>query len=190
MSYLCLSDFAKIHKGHVPNSETFLFSLMSIRQHFVHKGGRISAGPFFRRMFEPLILFRVWASYQIRKIAGCACAGNAGNIFPRRRFQSKSLVSDPSMHHGTCVTHVPWCMSGSLIRSDGENVPSIPGACAPAIIRIWQEAHSYSESIIHHRIQHSTHIIAHHFARFVVSISNNNIASYKYKWTKCNNVVT
>ena len=22
--------------------------------------------------------------------------------------------SDPDMHHGTCVTHVPWCMSGSL----------------------------------------------------------------------------
>ena len=23
-----------------------------------------------------------WTSYQIRKIAGCACAGNAGNVFP------------------------------------------------------------------------------------------------------------
>ena len=82
-----------------------------------------------------------WASYQIRKIAGCACAGNAGNVFPRRRFQRKPLVSDPGMHHGTCVTHVPWCMSGSLTCGDGENVPGIPGACAPAILRIWQEAH-------------------------------------------------
>ena len=29
-----------------------------------------------------------WASYQIRKIAGCACAGNAGNLFspPPRLF--------------------------------------------------------------------------------------------------------
>ena len=36
-------------------------------------------------------------------------------------------VSDPGMHHGTCVTHVPWCMSGSLARGDGEN---FPGACA------------------------------------------------------------
>ena len=27
--------------------------------------------------------------------------------FPRR-------VSDPDMHHGTCVTHVPWCMPVSL----------------------------------------------------------------------------
>ena len=82
-----------------------------------------------------------WASYQIRKIAGCACAGNAGNVFPRGRFQRKPLVSDPGMHHGTCVTHVPWCMSGSLTCGDEENVPGIPGACAPAILRIWQEAH-------------------------------------------------
>ena len=50
---------------------------------------------------------RAWASYQIRKIAGCACAGNAGNVSPRRQFQRKPLVSDPGMHHGTCVTHVP-----------------------------------------------------------------------------------
>ena len=82
-----------------------------------------------------------WASYQIRKIAGCACAGNAGNIFPHCRIQWKPRVSDPGMHHGTCVTHVPWCMSGLLTRGGGENVPSIPGACAPAILRIWQEAH-------------------------------------------------
>ena len=25
------------------------------------------------------------------------------------------------MHHGTCVTHMPWCMSGSLTRGGGEN---------------------------------------------------------------------
>ena len=43
--------------------------------------------------------------------------------FPRHRFHSKLLVSDPDMHH---VTHVPWCMSGSLNRGDGRNVP----ACA------------------------------------------------------------
>ena len=50
----------------------------------------------------------LWASYQICKIAGCASAGNAGNVFPPPR------VSDPEMHHGTCVTQVPWCMPGSL----------------------------------------------------------------------------
>ena len=34
------------------------------------------------------------------------------------------------MYHGTCVTHMPWCMSGSLIRGAGENVSGILGACA------------------------------------------------------------
>ena len=89
-----------------------------------------------------------WASYQIRKIAGCACAGNAGNVFPRRRFQRKPIVSDPGMHHGTCVTHVPWCMSGSLTCGDGENVP---GAYAPAILRIWQEAHCMNKCWLSNR---------------------------------------
>ena len=82
-----------------------------------------------------------WASCQIRKIAGCAFAGNAGNVFPHHWLQRKTLVSDPGMHHGTCVTHVPWCMSESPVTDGGENVPGIPGACAPAIFRIWQEAH-------------------------------------------------
>ena len=60
---------------------------------------------------------------------------------PAAEIQRKPRVSDPDMHHGTCVTHVPWCMSGFLTRGGGENVPSIPGACATAILRIWQEAH-------------------------------------------------
>ena len=86
----------------------------------------------------------ICASCQIRKIVGCACTGDAGNVFPRRRFQRKPLVSDPGMHHGTCVTLVPWCMSRSLTCGDGENVPDIPGACVPAMLCIWQEAHTTS----------------------------------------------
>ena len=50
--------------------------------------------------------------------------------FPHHRLQRKPLVNDPGMHHGTCVTHVPWCMPGSLTNAGGENVPVIPGACA------------------------------------------------------------
>ena len=50
--------------------------------------------------------------------------------FSRHRLKRKPLVSDPGMHHGTCVTHVPWCMSGSLTSCGGENVPGITGACA------------------------------------------------------------
>ena len=28
-------------------------------------------------------------------------------------FSPPPRVSDPDMHHGTCVTHVPWCIPGS-----------------------------------------------------------------------------
>ena len=41
----------------------------------------------------------------------------------RHRLLWKPLVSDPAMHHGTCVTHVSWCMSWSLTRGGRENVP-------------------------------------------------------------------
>ena len=34
------------------------------------------------------------------------------------------------MHQGTCVTHVSWCMSGSLTRGGREKVPGIPRVCA------------------------------------------------------------
>ena len=50
--------------------------------------------------------------------------------FPCKRLQRKQQVSDPGMHHDTRVTHVPWYMWGSLNHGGGENVPSIPGACA------------------------------------------------------------
>ena len=40
--------------------------------------------------------------------------------FSRHRLQRKPLVSHPGMHHGTCVTHVPWYMSGSLTRGGGK----------------------------------------------------------------------
>ena len=49
-----------------------------------------------------------WASYQIRKIAGTHAPGMPGMFSPPPR------VSDPDIHHGTCVTHVPWYMPGSL----------------------------------------------------------------------------
>ena len=31
-------------------------------------------------------------------------------------FSLPPRVSDPDMHHDTCVTHVSWCMPGSLAR--------------------------------------------------------------------------
>ena len=51
------------------------------------------------------------------------------------KFSPPPRVSDPDMHHGTCIAHVPRCMSGSLLSvsfdvGGGENVPGIPSACA------------------------------------------------------------
>ena len=71
-----------------------------------------------------------WASYQIRKLRVAHAPGMPGTFSPLPR------VNDPDMHHGTCVTHVPWCMPGSLTSGfsfevgGGKNVPGIPGACA------------------------------------------------------------
>ena len=60
--------------------------------------------------------------------------------FPRNQIQSKLLVSDPDMHHGTCVTQVPWCMSGSLTRGGGKTFQAFPARAEPTILRNWQEA--------------------------------------------------
>ena len=79
----------------------------------------------------------VWASCQIRKIAGAHALGMPGTSSPSPQ------VSDPDMHHGTCVTHVPWCMPGSLTssflwnRRRGKTFPAFPAHAQPAILRIW-----------------------------------------------------
>ena len=70
-----------------------------------------------------------WASCQMSKLWVAHAPGMSGTL-PHHRLQRKPLVSDPGMNHGTCVTHVPWCMSRSLTRGGEENVPGIPGACA------------------------------------------------------------
>ena len=51
------------------------------------------------------------------------------------KFSPPPRVSNPDMHHGTFVTHVPWCMLGSLASGFlwsrwWVNVPGIPGACS------------------------------------------------------------
>ena len=68
---------------------------------------------------------------------GIYCMSNCGlrmrrecrERFARHRLQKKPLVSDPGMHQGTCVTHVPCCMSGSLTCGGGGTVPGIPDIC-------------------------------------------------------------
>ena len=57
-------------------------------------------------------------------------------------FSPPLRVSDPDMHHSTCVTHVPWCMPGSLtsgflwIRQQGKTFPAFPAHAQPAILLI------------------------------------------------------
>ena len=81
-----------------------------------------------------------WASSQIRKIGGFACAGNARNVSPLPR------VSNVDMHHGTCVKHVPWCMlhvpwcmlrSVSIAVGGGETFPAFPAHEQPGIVYVF-----------------------------------------------------
>ena len=69
---------------------------------------------------------------------------HAPGCFPCHWLQRKPLASVPIMHHGTYMTYVPWCMSGSLTRGGGQTVPGIPGACTTRNLRIlargpWKE---------------------------------------------------
>ena len=72
--------------------------------------------------------------------------------FPRHWLQRNPLVSDPGMHHGTWVTRVSWCMSQSLTRDGGENVPGIPGARVAVISGIYQEAHGMVTLSLYNKI--------------------------------------
>ena len=62
-------------------------------------------------------------------------------------FSPPSWVSNLDTHHGTRVTHVPWCMPGSLTSGflwslvAGKTFPAFPAHAQPAILRIWQVAH-------------------------------------------------
>ena len=78
-----------------------------------------------------------WASYQIHKIAGAHAPGMPGSFSPSPQ------VSDPGMHHGTCVTHVQWGMPRSLTngflwnRRRGKTFSAFPAHAQPAILHIW-----------------------------------------------------
>ena len=72
-------------------------------------------------------------SWQIRKIAGCACVRNAGNVFPAIDLKKPLVIAIPA-----CIMARAWrtcrdALSGSLTRVGGENDPGIPGACATPI---------------------------------------------------------
>ena len=70
--------------------------------------------------------------------------------FPRHRLQRKPLVSDPRMHYGTWVKHVPWCMSGSLTCSGEENVPGMARNFAYLVRGPWYSLCSVVELYFNH----------------------------------------
>ena len=95
----------------------------------------------FQRLISSYFRFDTMGLLPDTQYRGLRMRRGCRERFSRHRLQWKPLVSDPGMHHSTCVTHVPWCMSGSLNSGGGENVPGIPCAWATRFFRIWQEAH-------------------------------------------------
>ena len=108
-----------------------------------------------------------WASCQIRQIMGCACAGNAGNVFPPSR------VSDPDMHHGTCC--MPRSLTSGFLRSWWQGKRSrhyrrmynpqiyVPGK-RPVAVGI---AGCYNDNLRCHQWRHSRHCGSSRFSVFV-----------------------
>ena len=85
------------------------------------------------------------AYYQIRKIAGCASAGNAENVSPataglRSRHASRHVrVARAVMYAGIANYRF-------LFKSvAGNTFPAFPAHAQSTILRIWQEAHASTE---------------------------------------------
>ena len=76
--------------------------------------------------------------------------GMPGTFFP------PPWVSDPDMRHGTCVTHVPWCMPESLTSGflwsqwRGNRSRHSRRMRNPKFLRVWQEVHCPSSMISIH----------------------------------------
>ena len=61
---------------------------------------------------------------------GCACAGNAGNVFPVTAGK-RSRHASRHVRHARAVMHAGIAnLRYPLKSAAGENVPGIPGACA------------------------------------------------------------
>ena len=114
-------------------------------------------------------MFISWVSYQIRKIAGCACVGNSGKVSP-----ATDWLAIP-----TCITAPAWCTCRNVCRWRGKRSrysrrmrnPQFyisdkrPMIEDPLLINVYQ--HILRRHIMHSRCilhQHSPwwHIMPHH----------------------------
>ena len=80
---------------------------------------------------------RTWASYQIRKIAGCACVGNAGSVLPATNFKGNRYLAIPACIIARASS---TCRDACRDRSPvvvGETFSAFPAHAQPAILRIW-----------------------------------------------------
>ena len=85
------------------------------------------------------VVARTWASYQIRQIAGCACAGTAGNVLPATDIKGNHQLAIPA-----CITARAsrTCRDACWDRWPkvaGKTFPAFPAHAQPAILPIWQE---------------------------------------------------
>ena len=108
--------------------------------------------------FENVRVMFTWASCQIHRIAGCACVGNAGNVFPATDFKGKPPVwrsrhASRHVRDARAVMHVR-----SLTSEGGENVSGIPSACATRNLTYLARA-PWTDSVCFHSPRHVCHIL-------------------------------
>ena len=117
------------------NTQEVMHTTQSISHHPKCKGSRMNIFIWCCSTTHICHWLMTWTSCQIREIAGAHAPGMPGTFSPLPQ------VSDPDMHHGTCVMHVPWCMPGSLTsgfiwnRRRGKTFPAFPAHAQPAILR-------------------------------------------------------
>ena len=108
------------------------------------------------------------------------CGRNAGNVSPPPK------ASDPDMHHGTCVTHAPWCMTGSLTSGflwsprRGKTFLAFPAHVQPAMLHIWQEAHEHLYLFrLKCRIWYPSSMFVYHYLNFCGKWPYNQMQPFK-----------
>ena len=81
-------------------------------------------------------------SLLIRKIVGCACAGNAGNVFPATDFKGKRQLAIPACITARALRTCHDACRDRYLAVAGKTFPAFPAHAQPALLLIWQEAHS------------------------------------------------
>ena len=78
-----------------------------------------------------------WFSYQIRKIAGCVCTGNAEIVFPANGSK-RSRHASRHMRNARATMHVGIANKRFPLKSvAGKTFPAFPAHAQHAILRIW-----------------------------------------------------